>query len=94
MISLKHSKLHNLRSFTFVHSSEALIKHTEINFKSILFITHVKEMPNLHTPTHTYYWFILGCKVLYSLRGEGRRGWEGRLTNGVRMNSYDFVRSD
>ena len=45
---------------------------------------YVKEMPNLHTNTHSL-GFIWGCKVL-SLRGEGRRGWEARLKNGVRMN--------
>ena len=68
------TKLFNIRSFTFVHSSEmeahsarqytnicrsaiselSLIKHTEINFESILSITNVKEMPNLQTHTqHT-----------------------------------------
>ena len=50
------------------------MKHTEINFESILSIMYVKEMPNLYTHIK-----------LRSLRGVGRRGWEGRLENGVRM---------
>ena len=43
-------------------------------------------MPNLHTHTqHALisgsFWVVMFC----SLRGEGRRGCEGRLKNGVRM---------
>ena len=43
-------------------------------------------MPNLHTHTqHTIisdsFWVVKFC----SLRGEGRRGWEGKIKNGVRM---------
>ena len=52
----------------------------KINFESILSITNVKEMPNLHThATHAH--SVKFC----SLRGEGRRGWEGIFMNGVRM---------
>ena len=32
---------------------QKLIKHTKINFQSILYITYVKDMPNLQT-THTH----------------------------------------
>ena len=54
-----HSKLSNKESFTFVHSSEmkessALsykIKHKEINFDPLVYITYVKEMSNF---THTH----------------------------------------
>ena len=46
---------------------------------------YVKGMPNLHThPTHTHLGSF-GVVQFCSLRGEGRRGWEGRLKNGVRM---------
>ena len=48
---------------------------------------YVKEMPNLHT--HTQHILIsdsFGVVKFCSLRGEGRRGWEGRVKNGVRMN--------
>ena len=50
----------------------------------MLFITYVKEMPNTHihtTRTHGSFGVVNFC----SLRGEGRRGWEGRLKNRVRM---------
>ena len=40
---------------------------------------YVKEMPNLHTQTTCTH------LALSSLGGEGRRGWEGRLKNKVRM---------
>ena len=47
-------------------SEYSLIDHTEINFKSILSITYVKDTPNLHTHTHYSHSFglIWGCKVL------------------------------
>ena len=65
-LKLNNTKLSNIGSFTIVCtlneietnicrsaiSEKSLIKHTEINFESILFITYVKEMPNLHTHTH------------------------------------------
>ena len=39
-------------------------------------------MPNLHTHIqHTLIRVVTFC----SLRGEGRRGWEGGLKNGVRI---------
>ena len=43
-------------------------------------------MPNLHT-AHNTHSFMDPFRVVkfYSLRGEGRRGWEGRVKNGVRM---------
>ena len=43
-------------------------------------------MPNLHT--HTQNALIsgsFGVLKFFSLRGEGKRGWECRLKNGVRM---------
>ena len=47
---------------------------------------YVKEMPNFHTHTHNKHSLgLFGVVKFYSLRGEGRRGWEGRLKNGVRM---------
>ena len=45
---------------------------------------YMKNMPNLHTQTHTLISVSFGVKVL-KLRGEGRRGWEGRVKNGERM---------
>ena len=50
----------------------------------------MKEMPNLHTLISDSFWVVKFC----SLRGEDRRGWEGRLKNGVRMKSYDYIRLD
>ena len=41
-------------------------------------------MPNLHT--HTLINDSFGVVKLCSLRGEGRRDWEGMVKNGVRMN--------
>ena len=41
-------------------------------------------MPNLHTQ-HTLISVSFGVVKFCSLRWEGRRGWEGRLKNGVRM---------
>ena len=32
-----------------------------------------------------------GVVKFYSLRGEGRRGWEGRVKNGVRMKQLNLV---
>ena len=43
---------------------------------------YVKEMPNLHTNSLGFIWVV----KFKSLRGEGRRGLEGRLKNDVRMN--------
>ena len=43
--------------------------YTEIHFDSILSITHMKEMPNMHT----------------HLREKGRTVQEGRIKNGVNM---------
>ena len=46
----------------------------------------MKEMPNLHT--HTQRALIsssFGIVKYCSLRGKGRREWEGRLKNVVRM---------
>ena len=43
-------------------------------------------MPNLHTHTqHALNSGSFGVVKFCSLRGEGRRGWEVRLKNGVRM---------
>ena len=43
-------------------------------------------MPNLHK--HTLISDSLGVvKFRRSLRGEGRRGWESRVKNGVRMKN-------
>ena len=39
----------------------------------------MKVTPNLHT--HTTFGVVKFC----SLSGEGKRGWEGKLKNGVRM---------
>ena len=49
-------------------------------------------MPNLLT--HTQHIFIsgwFGVVKFCSLRGQGRRGWEGRLKNGVRMKHMNTV---
>ena len=43
--------------------------------------TYLKEMPNLHTLISDSSGVVKFC----SLRGEGRRGWEGRVKDGVRM---------
>ena len=40
-------------------------------------------MPNLHT--HTFISDSFVVVKFCSLREEGRRGWEGRVKNGVRM---------
>ena len=46
----------------------------------------MKEMPNLHTHTqHTLISDPFGVVNFCSLRGEGRRGWKGRVKKGVRM---------
>ena len=42
---------------------------------------YVKEMPNLHTLINDSFGVVKFC----SSRGEGRRGLEGRVMNGVRM---------
>ena len=47
--------------------------------------TDVKEVPNLHTHTHTLISDSFGVVKFFSLRGVGKRGWEGRVKNGVRM---------
>ena len=43
----------------------------------------MKDTPNLHN-THTHLGSF-GVVKFCSLRGEGRRGWERRVKNGVRM---------
>ena len=44
-------------------------------------------MSNLHTHTqHTLIRGSFGIVKFCSLRGEGRRGWECRLKNGVTIN--------
>ena len=46
----------------------------------------MKEMPNMQTHTqHTLISVPFGVVKFCSLRGEGRRGWEDRVKNGVRM---------
>ena len=52
--------------------------------ESIPSILYVKMTPNLHTQ-HTYISDSFGVVKFCSLRGEGRRGWERRVKNGVRM---------
>ena len=43
-------------------------------------------MQNLHTHTqHTLIRVSFGVVKFSSLREEGRRGWEGRVKNGVRI---------
>ena len=43
-------------------------------------------MPNLHINTqHILISDPFGVVKFCSLRGEGRRGWDGRIKNGVRM---------
>ena len=62
----------------------SLIKHTEINFDSILSITYLKEMPIQHTHTqHTLISYSFGIVKFCSLEGEGRTGWESLVKNGV-----------
>ena len=47
---------------------------------------YVKEIPNLYTHTpHTLISDSFGFVKFCSLRGEGKRGWEGMVKNGVRM---------
>ena len=47
-------------------------------------------MQNLHTHTQqTLICDLFGVVKFRSLRGEGRRGWEGRVKNGVRM--YNMI---
>ena len=62
---------------------QPLINHAEINFDTILSITYVKEMPNLHI--HTLISVSFGVVKFCSLRGEGRRSWKGRVKNEERM---------
>ena len=52
-----------------------------MDFDSISSITYVKEMPNLHTHSLVIH---LGVVKFCGLRGEDKRGWEGRIKNGVR----------
>ena len=43
-------------------------------------------MPNQHTHTqHTFISDSFGVVKVCGLRGEGRRGWKGKVKNGVRM---------
>ena len=42
-------------------------------------------MPNLHTTQHALFSDSFGVVKFCSLRGEGRRGWQGRVKNGLRM---------
>ena len=42
----------------------------------------MKEIAHTHT---TLINDSFGVVKFFSLRGEGRRGWEGRVKNGVRM---------
>ena len=53
-------------------------------------------MPNLHTHTQrTLIGVSFGVVKFCSLRGEGRRGWEGRVMNGVRMKhmiTLEFIK--
>ena len=58
-----------------------MIKNTEINFNSILSITYVEEMPNLHTLISVSFGVVKFC----ILREEGRRGQEGKVKNGIKM---------
>ena len=52
-------------------------------------------MPNLHThKQHALISGSFGVVKFCSLRGEGKRGWEGSLKNGVRIKSYDYIRLD
>jgi hypothetical protein len=49
-------------------------------------------MPNIHTQ-HTFIGDLFKVVKFCSLREEGRRGWEGRAINGVRMkNMITLVR--
>ena len=49
---------------------------------------YVKKMPNLHTNTqHTLISDSFVVVKFCSLRGEGRRGWEGRVKNRVRIKN-------
>ena len=50
-------------------------------------------MPNLYTHTHhTLISELFGDVKFYSLRGEGRRGWEG--TEGSKNETFDYIRLD
>ena len=43
-------------------------------------------MPNLHTQTtHTHISYSFGVVKSCRIRGQGRRSWEVRVKNGVRM---------
>ena len=45
---------------------------------------YVNDIPNLHTQ-HTLISYPFGLVMFCSLRGEGRRDWESRVKNGVKM---------
>ena len=57
------------------------MKLTEINFESIHSITYVRDAKSAHTLISDLFGVVKFC----SLIEEGRRGWEGRVKNGVRM---------
>ena len=54
----------------------------------------MKVTPNLHTHTTQTHLVSFGVVKFCSLRGEGKRGWEGRVKNGVRikhMFTLDYI---
>ena len=62
------------------------IKFKDLNLKlfnimNITFLSHIRKRCQITKHTHNTYSLGLIC----SLRGDGRRGWEARLKNGVRM---------
>ena len=54
-----HSNLPKTNICRSAISEQSLVKHTEINLESILFITYVKETPNLHTHTHNTHSLVI-----------------------------------
>ena len=51
-------------------------------------------MPNHHTHTTQTHLGIFKVVKFCSLRGEGKRGWEGRVNDGVRMKhmfTLDYI---
>ena len=61
---------------------------------------YVKVTPNLHTHTHTTHSnlgsFGVGVESPVAVGGEGRRGWERRVKNEVRMKhmfTLDYIES-
>ena len=70
------------------------MKHKDINYGSIVFISYVKEMSILHTHTqHTLISDLFGDLKYYCLRGKSRRNWGKGLWYGVRIKHMITLKS-